>query len=184
MNEIARLVEQPGSKQERSKTIAQTIRSARGYRWVGLYEVTKTEISGIAWTGTEAPAFPRFPLTQGLCGAAVKSRAPVIVRDVKNDPRYLTTFGSTQSEMIVPVLDTANAVVGLIDVESEQRNAFGADDIRYLTACAAALLPLLQSDPTCFAGLHYPVAQELWPRDQSNDVSSIDPRCVDHPRLR
>src|SRR5262249_36077141 len=114
-NEVARLVKERGSREERSKRIAQAIRAARGYRWVGLYEVRKTEIGAVAWTGTEAPAFPRFPVTRGLCGAAVTSRAPVIVGDVNNDPRYLTTFGSTQSEMIVPVIDSANSVVGLID---------------------------------------------------------------------
>jgi len=142
VGDIARLVQQPGPREERGKRIAEAVRAARSYRWVGLYEVTKTEIGAIAWTGTEAPAFPRFPVTQGLSAAAVKSRAPVIVGDVKNDPRYLTTFGSTQSEMIVPVLDSARAVVGLIDVESEQCNAFGEQDAQFLGRCAVILLPL------------------------------------------
>jgi GAF domain-containing protein len=73
--------------------------TARDYRWVGLCEVTNVEIRAIAWTGADAPAFPRFPVTQGFCGAAVKARTSVIVGDVRNDPRYLTTFGSTQSEI-------------------------------------------------------------------------------------
>jgi L-methionine (R)-S-oxide reductase len=142
INEITSLLGQANFRQEHSKRIAQAIRSAGGYRWVGLYEVTKMDIGAIAWTGTEAPAFPRFPVTQGLCGAAVKSRTPVIVGDVKNDPRYLTTFGSTQSEMIVPVMDSTTAAVGLIDVESEQRDAFGERDVQFLKRCAAILLPL------------------------------------------
>jgi L-methionine (R)-S-oxide reductase len=146
VNDVSRLVEERGSRQKRGGRIAELIRTACGYRWVGLYEVTKTEIGAIAWTGTEAPVFPRFPVTQGLCGAAVKSRAPVVVGDVTNDPRYLTTFGSTQSEMIVPVLNSANAVVGLIDVESEQRNAFRAQDTDLLKRCAALLVPLFANN--------------------------------------
>jgi len=44
---------------------------------------------------------------------------------VRNDPRYLTAFGNTLSEIIIPVLDEKNgAVVGTIDVESERANAF------------------------------------------------------------
>ena len=34
---------------------AALIRDAGGYRWVGLYEVTATDIGAIAWTGTVAP---------------------------------------------------------------------------------------------------------------------------------
>src|SRR6266567_5670862 len=41
------------------------------------------------------------------------------------DPRYLTAFGNTLSEIIIPVLDEkSSVVVGTIDVESEQANAF------------------------------------------------------------
>ena len=41
------------------------------------------------------------------------------------DPRYLTAFGSTQSEIIVPVVDSAKRkVVGTIDVESEEKDTF------------------------------------------------------------
>ncbi len=130
------------SRGEPPKRIAETIRAARGYRWVGLYEVTATEIAAIAWTGADAPAFPRFPVTQGLCGAAVAARAPVVVGDVRSDPRYLTTFGSTRSEIVVPVLDGAGKVLGLIDVESEQVNAFGDDDQQFLQRCASSLPPL------------------------------------------
>jgi hypothetical protein len=35
---------------------AELIRRAGDYRWGGLYEVTDTEISAIAWTGAIAPA--------------------------------------------------------------------------------------------------------------------------------
>ena len=129
---------------ERIKRIAEVIRSVRGYRWVGIYEVTNTEIAAIAWTGTEVPAYPRFPISQGLCGAAVKSRVPIVVGDVRNDPRYLTTFGSTQSEIVVPVKDATGKVVGLIDVERERPNAFQDEDTRFLRSCASAILPMFQ----------------------------------------
>jgi L-methionine (R)-S-oxide reductase len=127
-----------------ARRIAELIRAAGGYRWVGLYEVTADEIGILAWTGTEAPAFPRFPVTRGLAGAAVASRLPVVVGDVRNDPRYLTTFGTTESEMMVPIVDGAGMVVGLVDVESERAFAFGDEDLRFVGACARRLLPLFQ----------------------------------------
>jgi L-methionine (R)-S-oxide reductase len=134
----------PGNQNaSRAKQIAEGIRSTHGYRWVGIYEVTDTEIAAIAWTGTEAPAYPRFPITQGLCGAAVESRAPIVVGNVQDDPRYLTTFGSTRSEMVMPIID-AGRVVGLIDVESEHLDAFGDEDTRFLQGCASEILPMFR----------------------------------------
>ena len=47
-----------------------------------------------------------------------------MVADVHKDPRYLPTFGSTQSEIVVPIMDEHGQVVGMIDVESEKLNAF------------------------------------------------------------
>jgi hypothetical protein len=80
----------------------------------------------IAWSGPEAPTYPRFPIAKGLNGACVASRKPVIVQDVASDSRYLTTIGGTRGEMIQPVFDETGVVVGTIDVESDRVNAFGA----------------------------------------------------------
>ncbi len=105
---------------------------------MGLYDVTATEIAAIAWTGTEPPAYPTFPVTKGLSGAAVADRRPVIVQDVTKDARYLTAFGSTRSEAIFPIA-AGGAVVGTLDVESDRVNAFGAEDETFLSECARLL---------------------------------------------
>ena len=96
----------------------------------------------IACTGSAPPTFPRFPVTRGLCGAAVASKALVNVGNVREDPRWLTTFASTQSEIIIPVFDGASRVAGLIDVESDRVNAFDKTDERFLSYCAR-IIPAL-----------------------------------------
>ena len=126
---------------EKAAAVAQVIKAARGYRWVGLYDVTPAEVVAIAWTGSEPPAYPRFPVTKGLSGAAVATREPVVVQDVTTDPRYLTAFGSTRAEAIFPVA-VDGRVVGTIDVESDRINAFGPDDEEFLKTCTLVLTPL------------------------------------------
>jgi L-methionine (R)-S-oxide reductase len=129
---------------DKAARIAALIRQAGPYRWVGVYEVTGHEIAVVGWSGPGAPAHPRFPVTQGLSGAAVAHRRAVVVGDVTADPRYLTAFSSTRSEAIVPVVDPATgAVVGTLDVESAERDAFTEADRRELERCAAALRDLL-----------------------------------------
>jgi putative methionine-R-sulfoxide reductase with GAF domain len=81
-----------------------------------------------------------------LCGAAVSARRAIIVGDVAKDPRYLTTLGSTRSEIVVPVLHPSTGEpVGLIDVESERVDAFTDIDRALLERCAAAMADLWPS---------------------------------------
>jgi L-methionine (R)-S-oxide reductase len=85
-------------------------------------------------------------VTQGLSGAAVASRRAVVVNDVTADPRYLTAFASTLSEAIVPVVDPGTGmVVGTLDVEGAERDAFTDADRQALERCAAALTGLFES---------------------------------------
>ena len=121
------------------KQMAEMIRAVRNYRWVGIYKTTKTEFVIAAGTGDCPVAYPRFPITQGLCGAVRELREAIIVGDVHKDPRYLPTFGSTQSEVVVPIIDEHNHVVGILDVESEKVNAFEQEDREFLERAAFLL---------------------------------------------
>src|SRR5262245_20106782 len=130
------------SRAERARRAAEAICDGGEFDWVGLYDVLPDRIAAIAWSGLEAPAFPVFPRTQGLNGAAVADRAPVVANDVSHDPRYLTTFERTGAEMIVPVLDEHGVVVGTIDVESARVGAFGPEEQAFVKQCAVLLRPL------------------------------------------
>ena len=74
----------------------------------------------------------RFPITQGLCGAALDSGKPVIVGDVSKDLRYLPTFHTTRSEIIVPMRNDHRHVLGMLDAESDKLNAFSDEDLQFL----------------------------------------------------
>ncbi|MEP6820955.1 MAG: GAF domain-containing protein [Chthoniobacterales bacterium] len=118
------------------KRMAEMIRTARGYRWVGVYKVARGECVIVAGTGDNPPCYPRFPATQGLCGAAVESRATVLVDDVRKDVRYLPTFGTTLSEIVVPIITQTERVAGVIAVESTKLKAFSKDDREVLERVA------------------------------------------------
>jgi len=131
-----------GSRAERAEHLAEGIRKLGDYRWVGIYDVGSEEVSILAWSGPGAPEFPKFPVSKGLTGAAIGEKKPVIVGDVRNDIRYLTAFGSTLSEIVVPVLSPNGGVIGTVDVESERVNAFTDRDGEMIEQCIGAALPL------------------------------------------
>jgi L-methionine (R)-S-oxide reductase len=139
---LQHLVSGSTARTEGAKRVAEWIAANCGYRWVGIYEVTAMDIGMIACTGSTPPAFPRFPVSRGLCGAAVASKSTINVGNVQEDPRWLTTFGSTRSEIIVPVFASDSRVVGLVDVESDALNAFDRADETFLADCAAVIAPL------------------------------------------
>ncbi len=143
LDQIRNLSESTEPRTARAERVADLIRGTGAYRWVGIYAVKGDEIACVAWSGPNAPAHARFSVHQGLCGAAVRCKAVVMVGDVTKDPRYLTTFSSTRSEIVVPIIHpVTRAALGVIDVESERVNAFTDDDRAFLEECASVLASL------------------------------------------
>jgi L-methionine (R)-S-oxide reductase len=122
----------------RAMSVAELIRTATGRRWVGIYRVRGGEVRNLAWSGPAAPAYPNFPITQGLTGAAIRSRKSVVSNDVASDSRYLTNQDTTGSELIVPVVD-GDAVIGTLDIEDESTGAFTEEDVARFEELAVAL---------------------------------------------
>ena len=122
------------------KRAAEMVRAERGYRWVGVYKIDRGDFVIVAGTGDEPPTYARFPTTQGLCGVAAESRETLIVGDVRKDPRWLPAFWTTQSEILVPIIsESTERVLGVIDVESDQLDAFGEDDRDFLEHVAVLM---------------------------------------------
>jgi len=73
---------------------------------------------------------------QGLVGAAATSGEEVIVPDVKADPRYVQSNPDTRSEIVVPI-KVSDRVIGVINLESSELNAYDQDDLSLITAFAS-----------------------------------------------
>ena len=132
LQEIGAFALAAGCTPKRMRQLVEMIRAARNYRWIGIYKIVNNEFVILTETGDEPPAYPRFPISQGLCGAALESGKPIIVGDVHHDPRYLPTFHTTQSEIIVPMINEHRKILGMLDAESEKANAFGDEDRQFL----------------------------------------------------
>lgn len=111
------------------------------YDWIGIYWVEGDDLVLGPWTGPEATEHTRIPIGTGVCGAAAASGMTEIVPDVNADPRYLSCFASTRSEIVVPIFD-GERVVGEIDVDGSDLDAFDQADARFLEEVAALLAPL------------------------------------------
>ena len=97
----------------------------------------------------QAAAFPperrlprsfRVPVGHGLTGWVARHGRPCLVNDVQSDPRYVLGPGreQTRAELDVP-LKLGRRTIGVLNVESERRDAFGASDVPYLQGLAGQL---------------------------------------------
>jgi L-methionine (R)-S-oxide reductase len=137
------IVKSGSSRNEKAKLIADKIRLAKAYSWVGLYDVKEKEIKFISCAGRSEPLIPSFPKDKGLNGRAVMQQKAVIANDIEKDEDYLLTFTDTKSEIVVPVFGKdGKQIVGTIDVESEATNAFGDEDVKFLEDCAKKISEL------------------------------------------
>ena len=78
----------------------------------------------------------RLKLHEGLCGAAVLTKEPVLVGDVRKDPRYVALIPDTRSELVVPLLHK-DRVVGVFDLESSALDRFTEEHVKVLTPLAS-----------------------------------------------
>jgi 3-dehydroquinate dehydratase II len=142
---LAERLAHPEERDVLARELAQIIRRSGRFRWVGLYDIGPSEVEVRGWSGPAAPAFQRFARNEGLTGAAVASRRAVICQDVRNDSRHLATLEGTRSEAIFPVTGPSG-VVGTLDVESANPQAFTAERVRWLQRCVEALGAFWQAE--------------------------------------
>jgi L-methionine (R)-S-oxide reductase len=107
------------------------------YTWAGVYLLEGDVLVLGPYLGKPSP-HTRIPLGRGICGAAATEKATITVDDVNSDPRYLACSLETKSEIVVPIM-AGERVLGEIDIDSDQRAAFGDDDRKLLEAIAPAL---------------------------------------------
>ena len=121
--------------------MVQTVRLLKdampNYTWVGIYLMDGDELVLGPFLGKPSP-HTRIPLGRGICGAAATEKATIVVDDVNADSRYLACSIETQSEIVVPIM-LDGAVLGEIDIDSDQRAAFGQPDRALLEPIAALL---------------------------------------------
>ena len=68
-----------------------------------------------------------IPLGEGITGNAAAIRMPILVGDVRNDPRYLNALDAVRAELAVPMM-ARGKLVGVIDVQSTRENAYREQD--------------------------------------------------------
>jgi len=85
----------------------------------------------------------RLKMGEGIIGHVALSGEPVISPDVRNDPIYINARERTRSEMVAPIVSN-DEVIGVFDLESDQLNAYAADDLEVLMMLASQVAIIIE----------------------------------------
>jgi GAF domain-containing protein len=132
----------PRTRDEALRGAARALQELPGYTGVYLYALEGDVLVLHAHAGRDTEHV-RIPVGQGICGLSARTRQAVIVEDVAEDPRYLACNLETRSEIVVPI-QRGDRYLAQIDVDSDDRAAFGEADRAFLERAAALLVPLFE----------------------------------------
>ncbi len=80
---------------------------------------------------------------KGITGYVAATQRPYCTGDVSRDPHYLRFFEDVVSEMAVPIVDAYGRTRGVINIESDQPNAYGQEDVDAIVLLADLCLTAL-----------------------------------------
>lgn len=101
------------------------------------------EINAAQGLPAEATAL-RLRVGEGITGWVARTGKPARIGDVKKDSRYVLLRGDVCSELAVP-LEVKGQVRGVLNVDSDRRDAFSAEDQELLEGLAAQAAGVIQN---------------------------------------
>ncbi|UCC78939.1 MAG: SpoIIE family protein phosphatase [Candidatus Zixiibacteriota bacterium] len=103
-----------------------------------LVDPEKGTINQIATRGLDdfPPDQLHLKIGQGICGRVAETGKGVIVSDVDKNSDYIACRTTTRSEMAVP-LKVKDAVVGVLNVESDKKDAYKNHELELMNAFAS-----------------------------------------------
>ena len=109
--------------------------------WTGFYVVDPNKPAELVvgpYQGTLGCL--RIPFGKGVCGACATQEETILVPDVHAFPGHIACDSRTNSEIVVPVFDASGRLAAVLDVDSEQPDAFDETDRLGLEAICSNLL--------------------------------------------
>ena len=105
--------------------------------WTGFYRLIDGDLLVGPYQGPLACML--LERDKGVCWAAVRRAAAVVVPDVHAFEGHIACDPRSQSELVVPVEDALGQVVAVLDVDSDQPDSFGEVDVQGLTRITALI---------------------------------------------
>ena len=109
--------------------ITAALKEQFNWLWVGFYLVENDVLVLGPFQGPIACTRIRYE--KGVCGTCWAKKETIIVPDVAQFPGHIACSSRSKSEIVIPLIHEGT-VWGVLDVDSENLNAFDTTDASYL----------------------------------------------------
>lgn len=117
------------------------------FAWIGLVENEGFEVKPVAQAGLDHGYLALIKVKlddpvygSGPAGAAIKTGEPIFIKDVESDKRYKLPKSELIKRGFVSIasipLRPEEKVIGILNIYSDRKDAFGKEEIRYLVQVA------------------------------------------------
>jgi L-methionine (R)-S-oxide reductase len=106
--------------------------------WVGFY-LMDTNQQLVLGPFQGLPACVRIPLGKGVCGTSALKKETLLVADIHQFPGHIACDAASQSEIVIPLIKDEQ-LIGVLDIDSPEKNRFDELDQRKLEEFVAVLV--------------------------------------------
>jgi L-methionine (R)-S-oxide reductase len=98
--------------------------------WCGFYLLEDGKLNVGPYQGPVA--CQELEKNKGVCWAGINEAKTIVVPDVELFPGHIACDSRSKSEIVVPLFDADQNVIGVLDVDSKELNSFDEVDAEYL----------------------------------------------------
>ena len=111
------------------------------FGWTGIYWVDGEQLILGPYRGTFPEGHDTITIPEGVCGAVAAAARTEVVPDVRQRPGHIACELNTRSEVVAPIM-LEGRVVGVLDVDSDQVDAFDRSAVALVEATASRIAAL------------------------------------------
>lgn len=130
--QIEEILKKTDDKYARMSTIIAVLHNKMEYFfWTGYYFLKNDKLIVGQYQGPVA--CQELAKDTGVCWAGINQKKAIVVPDVEAFPGHIACDSRSKSEIVIPLKDNNNEIIGVLDVDSNEYNQFDEIDEKYLT---------------------------------------------------
>ena len=124
--QVKALLKNESDQLAKRANLCAAIKETFGFLWVGFYRVIGDELVLGNFQGPIACT--RIKKGKGVCGQAWEREEVIIVDNVDEFPGHISCSSHSKSEIVLPLFDKDNKVIGVLDIDHDKVNSFDKVD--------------------------------------------------------
>ena len=136
--QLAALLQKSNDKHARMATVVAVLHNKMEYFfWTGFYMLSNGELIVRSYQGPVACQV--LEKNKGVCWAGINRGETIVVEDVHQFPGHIACDSRSNSEIVVPLRNTAGEIFGVLDVDSKEKASFDEVDAHWLEKIVALI---------------------------------------------